>query len=148
MNKNTMVPDFRRSFSHVSIGLNDAWEQIWDSLRSHTEENQNYPPYNILNKEGSSKYVIEIALAGFKKEEIDIDLENGILKISGKSIPDHEKNDYIYKGIGTRKFSKSWTLSEHVVVHGATYQDGILSVELEQVIPEEKKPKKIEITSK
>lgn len=147
MTKNMVVPDFRSSLRNFSIGLDETWEQIWESLKSHTENNTNYPPYNII-KVDKNNYMIQIALAGFAQDEIDIELNSGILKISGKSNGENENHQYIYKGIGTRQFSKSWTLAEHVVVNNATYENGILSVYLEVVIPEEKKPKKILITSK
>lgn len=146
MNQETM--SHFHSLARVSIGMNETWEQLWDSLKNHTEEKQNYPPYNIINEEGSQKFTIEIALAGFTKEDIDIDLQNGILTVSGKSTISRKLEDYIYRGIGTRKFKKSWTLSDHVIVQGASFVNGILSIELERIIPEEKKPKKILITSK
>jgi len=146
MNQETM--SHFHSLARVSIGMNETWEQLWDSLKNHTEEKQNYPPYNIINEEGSQKFTIEIALAGFSKEDIDIDLQNGILTVSGKSTISRKLEDYIYRGIGTRKFKKSWTLSDHVIVQGASFVNGILSIELERIIPEEKKPKKILITSK
>jgi len=146
MNQETM--SHFHSLARVSIGMNETWEQLWDSLKNHTEEKQNYPPYNIINEEGSQKFIVEIALAGFTKEDIDIDLQNGILTVSGKSTISRKLEDYIYRGIGTRKFKKSWTLSDHVIVQGASFVNGILSIELERIIPEEKKPKKILITSK
>ena len=146
MNQETM--SHLHSLARVSIGMNETWEQLWDSLKNHTDEKQNYPPYNIINEEGSQKFIVEIALAGFTKEDIDIDLQNGILTVSGKSTISRKLEDYIYRGIGTRKFKKSWTLSDHVIVQGASFVDGILSIELERIIPEEKKPKKILITSK
>jgi len=147
MTKSMIVPDFRSSLRNLSIGLDETWEQIWESLKSHGDNGGNYPPYNIL-KFSKTDYRIEIALAGFKEEELDIEFHSGILKISGKSEPSYDSENYIYKGIGTRQFSKSWTLSEYVVVRKATFKNGILSVDLEVVIPEEKKPKKITITSK
>ena len=139
--------DFRNSIRNFSIGLDETWEQIWESLKSHTENGSNYPPYNILQF-SKTEYSIEIALAGFKQDQIDVEMNNGVLKISGKSVLEHDPENYVYKGIGSRQFSKSWTLAEHVVVKNATYENGILTINLEIVIPEEKKPKKILITSK
>lgn len=142
-----IVPDFRNSLRNLSIGLDETWEQIWESIKSHAENNSNYPPYNII-RINKNEYVIQIALAGFKEENIDIELNSGILKITGSSDQEYEIEKYIYKGIGSRQFSKSWTLSEHVVVNKATFENGILSLYLEVVIPEDKKAKKILITSK
>lgn len=147
MTKSMIVPDFRNSLRNLSIGLDETWEQIWESLKSHTENSSNYPPYNIL-KFSKTEYAIEIALAGFAKEEIDIEMESGILKVSGKSDSRYNQENYVYRGIGTRQFTKSWTLAEHVVVRNATFVDGILRINLEIIIPEDKKPKKILITSK
>lgn len=103
-----------------------------------------YPPYNIL-KLNEEVTVLEVAVAGFKEEEISVVVEDGQLKISGKK----EVNDsasYIYKGIGTRAFERTFILSKDAKVDKAEYADGILSVFVSYQIPEEKKPKAIPIS--
>ena len=106
----------------------------------------NYPPYNVI-KFNDNEYSLQFAVAGFKKPDIDITVEDGVLKISGKA-PEPEFEDgagYVHKGIATRKFARSFTLPEYFEVDWAGLEDGILSVGLTRNIPEEKQPKKIEI---
>lgn len=105
-----------------------------------------YPPYNLI-KFNDNEYSMQFAVAGFKKPEIDITVEDGILKISGKA-PEPEFEDgagYVHKGIATRKFSRSFSLPEYFEVDWAGLEDGILSIGLTRHVPEEKQPKKITI---
>jgi molecular chaperone IbpA len=111
-----------------------------------TTNTTNYPPYNLI-KFNDNEYSLQFAVAGFKKEGIEIVVDNGILKITGKA-PEPEFEDgagYIYKGIATRKFSRSFSLPEYFEVDWAGMEDGILSVGLTKKVPEEKKPKTITI---
>jgi molecular chaperone IbpA len=103
-----------------------------------------YPPYNII-KISEAETVLEVAVAGFKENEVNVVVEDGYLRISGKK----ENNDianYLYKGIGTRSFEKSFALSKDSKVDRAEYTDGILSVFVKYEVPEEKKPKQIPIS--
>jgi molecular chaperone IbpA len=105
-----------------------------------------YPPYNVI-KFNDNEYSLQFAVAGFKKPDIDITVENGILKISGKS-PEPQFEDgagYVHKGIAARKFARSFTIPEYFEVDWAGLEDGILSIGLTRNIPEEKQPKKITI---
>lgn len=108
-----------------------------------------YPPYNVarVTHEGSESYEITMAVAGFTEEDINITVENGQLHIAGKSASlDHsDAYEYLHKGIAERNFTRSFKLAEHVEVTGADLNNGILRIRLEQIIPEEKKPKRIEI---
>jgi molecular chaperone IbpA len=111
-----------------------------------TTHTTNYPPYNLI-KFNSDEYSLQFAVAGFKKDSIDIVVDNGILKVTGKA-PEPEFDDgagYVHKGIATRKFSRSFTLPEYFEVDWAGLEDGILSVGLTRKVPEEKKPKQIAI---
>lgn len=102
-----------------------------------------YPPHNVV-KISETKSVIELAVAGFKFEELDIEIKDSIITITGiKS--EEDKRDYAHKGISSRKFIKKFNISEHTVVTGAKLDSGILSIELELRIPEEQKPRKIKI---
>jgi molecular chaperone IbpA len=103
-----------------------------------------YPPYNIvrLNQENT---VLEMALAGFKENELTIIVEDGQLRISGRKDHTETEPHYIYKGIGARAFEKVFTLSSTAKVVSAEFVDGILSVRVSYEIPEEKKPKRIAI---
>tara|TARA_B100000035_G_scaffold157497_1_gene134204 strand:+ start:101 stop:526 length:426 start_codon:yes stop_codon:yes gene_type:complete len=102
-----------------------------------------YPPYNI-RKEGN-RFQIEIALAGVRKEDLEITTEDGKLSISHNPEEVEEQGEYVHKGIAQRKFSRIWTLAENVVVNGATMENGMLYIELERIVPEEMKPKTINI---
>jgi len=102
--------------------------------------NDTYPPHNILQID-EDNLVIEMALAGYTKDDINITQEENTLKISGSKETDTSK--YLHKGISTRKFSKSFRLSEHVEVLGADMENGMLKIELKYILPEEKKPRQI-----
>jgi molecular chaperone IbpA len=88
---------------------------------------------------------VELAVAGFSEKEIDITLKEGILEIKGSKTPDDNEMQYLHKGIGTRAFIKNIRLADTVEVRGATFKNGILAIGLENVVPESKKPRKIEI---
>ncbi len=107
-----------------------------------------YPPYNIV-KEGENNYTIEIAISGFKRDEIDIKLDRSKLTVIGNMKNHANTNfvtrEYLHKGIAARSFELAYTLNDTVVVKEADIVDGLLTIKLENVIPEEKKPRKIPI---
>lgn len=129
--------------------LNDpffiGFDRVLDRMKEATPGQNNYPPYNIV-KVDEDNYAIEIAVAGFLNDEIDIELKDGVLYVEGKK-GDHEEGKYLHKGISARAFRRSFTLSDTIVVRGADLSQGILTIDLENVIPEEKKPRKIAIGS-
>jgi molecular chaperone IbpA len=102
-----------------------------------------YPPYNI-RKDGN-KFQIEIALAGVRKEDLNISTEDGKLEISHNPEEVEQIDDYVHRGIAQRKFSRIWTLADNVVVNGATMENGMLYIELERIVPDEMKPRTINI---
>lgn len=107
-----------------------------------------YPPFN-LKKVDDNKYVIEMAVAGFAKQDIELTLEDNKLLIKGKTAADStsgETADYLHKGIADRTFTRQFTLADNVEIHNANLINGMLKIWLEHVIPESKKPKKIDIT--
>ena len=116
-------------------------ERIHTSARSGTD---NYPPHNIV-KVDEEKFLIELAVAGFKEDDINVEVKDGILKISGEMGKD--ERDFAFKGISSRKFEKSFRLSEFVVIDGADLTDGILVVYARVELPEEKRPRKIKLGS-
>ena len=125
-------------YEPFGIGFNT----IFDKLDNMVEKsNTSYPPYNII-KEGENAYKIEIAVAGFKKEDISIKVDDGVLTISVEK-RNEEKTEYLHHGISARSFIRSFTLAEHVEVCSAKQDDGILSISLVRNIPEEKLPKVI-----
>jgi molecular chaperone IbpA len=103
-----------------------------------------YPPINI-KKTDDNKYLLEMAVAGFGKNSIELTLEQNKLRVAGKAEASDETTEYLYKGISTRPFERTFMLNDDVVVNNAQYVNGLLKVWLEHIIPEEKKPKKIDI---
>jgi molecular chaperone IbpA len=125
------------------LGFDHIFDQL-DNIHSHAKDT--YPPHNVVKAE-EMKYTLEIAVAGFKQEHIDIEVKDHILTISGNRPQRREQNMYVHKGISARNWKKSFRLSEYTEVTGADLTDGILTVNLEVVLPEEKRPRKIQISS-
>lgn len=127
--------------------LNDpffiGFDSILNKLSAQTNQAGNYPPYNII-KTDEDTYVIEVAVAGFSEEELDITVHNGVLTIQGE-VKQKEEAKYIHRGIATRSFTRTFTLADTVEVIGAQVYNGMLQVRMQNIIPEEKKPKKIYI---
>ena len=120
-------------------GLFEDLERIHNSARTGTD---NYPPHNIVRVDDEN-FIIELAVAGFAESDLTVEVKDGILKVSGNTGDD--KRSYAYKGISSRKFEKSFRLSEFVVIDGADLKDGILVVNARVEIPEEQRPRKINI---
>lgn len=130
-------------FSYRTVGFDRMLDNIESILNSTAVDK--YPPHNIISL-SDNHYVVEIAIAGIKQEDIDITLENGVLTVKANAKLAGEPNvKYFYKGIGTRAFVKTLRLADTVEVREATFEDGILRINLENVIPDNKKPRKIEI---
>ena len=120
-----------------------GFDHIFDQLENiHKHAKDTYPPHNVV-KEEDMKFVLELAVAGFKEEHIDIEVKDHVLTIKGDRPQRREQDKYVHKGISARNWKKSFRLSEYTEVNGADLQDGILTVELEVVLPKEKQPRKI-----
>ena len=136
----------------VTVGFDnifDHFERMFDDdFFGANVPSVNYPPYNIV-KTGENKYNVEVALAGFSKDDINVEFADGMLTIKSKDSKKTEDKDedgnVIHKGISKRYFSKSFTIADDVEINGAELKDGLLKVSLERIIPESKKPKLIEI---
>lgn len=128
--------------------LNDpffiGFDRMLNRMQAPPTGQSNYPPYNII-KTDDNNYELQLAIAGFKYDDLEITLEDGKLTIAGNQTVEPSA-DYIHKGISARNFSREFTLMDTIIVNGATLEDGILTVQLENVIPEEKKPRKIDIS--
>ena len=124
--------------------LNNAigFESFFERFSRLSEINSGFPHYNI-KKAGEDKYILEMALAGYKKGDIDVTIDDGVLTVKGKS--SEEKETFVHRGIARRAFMKQLQLSEYVECKGAKLEDGILKVELNYDPPEDKRPKKITI---
>jgi len=123
-----------------------GFERIADRMNSAAKLAgvQKYPPYNIVKTDENS-YLIELAVAGFKEEDIEIELHDGVLTISGNNIDEDKEDKYIFKGIANRNFERRFTLADTMQVEEVLLEQGILTVKLKNLIPEEKKPRKIPI---
>lgn len=132
------------TFKPISIGLNDFFNFAENFIES---EDSAFPKYNIL-KPTDSTWIIEVALAGYAKQDIDIEHKDGVLTVSHKKPKDKdiEKPNYLHRGITKKSFSKQFAVAETVIVKNATFKDGLLSIDLEEILPEEKKAKKIQIS--
>ena len=131
----------------VTVGFDnvfDHFERMFDDDFSF--QAPTFPFYNIV-KQGKNKYDIELALAGYSKDDIDVSLEDGVLSIKSKKEDKEESKDgeILHKGIAKRYFSKSFTIADDVEVIGAELKDGLLRVSLERIVPESKKPRTIDI---
>lgn len=105
-----------------------------------------YPPHNVLKKDDDS-FTIELALAGFKRDEISIEHNKNVVTVRGEKQEEPNRN-YVHRGLGYRKFVRDFYVSDYIVVTGATFADGILTIDLKNIVPEESKPKQIPITGK
>ena len=123
-----------------------VFDRVFDQLNTYARNNATstgFPPYNI-RKGGDYTYAIEMALAGFSKDDIEIEVAEGLLAV--RSVKENDENDSnIYRGISYRKFNRKFTLADDIVVNDASLENGMLVISLERIIPEEKKPRKIEI---
>ena len=131
---------FRRS----TVGFDRLFDMLENSSVGQGQEN--YPPFDLIRK-GENDYCIELAVAGFKPDEIDITAQQNVLIVSGRKNEESEEKDsnYIYRGIATRSFERRFALADHIQVRGADMKDGLLSIDLVREIPEAMKPKKINI---
>ena len=132
---NTLFP--RASF----VGFDHLFNELeWTAKHA----NDHYPPHNII-KAGEQEYLIELAIVGFSKDELTVEVKDRTLTITGEHVS--KGREFIHRGISTKKFKRTFRLSEHVQVHGADIQDGILAIELKYVVPEEMRPRTIKIGS-
>ena len=131
---------FRRS----TVGFDRLFDMLENSSAGQTQEN--YPPFDLI-KLGDNDYRIELAVAGFKPDEIDITAQQNVLIVSGRKSEENEQKgqDYIYRGIANRSFERRFALADHIQVKGADLKDGLLAIELVREIPEAMKPRKIDI---
>ena len=128
-----------------------GFDRVFQTLNRYVDDNTQstgFPPYNI-RKEGDYNYVIEMALAGFGKDDIEVEVADSTMTIRSLKKPLNEdiatNEDTVYRGISYRKFQRKFTLAEDIVANGAKLENGMLQVDLERVVPEEKKPRTITI---
>ena len=127
--------NFRRS----SVGF----DRLFDMLENSTIGGENYPPFDLI-KVDDNQYRIEVAVAGFRPEDIEITSQQNVLLIRGQKGDDNGSN-YVHRGIANRSFERRFALADHIQVKGADLKDGMLAIDLVREIPEAMKPRKIEI---
>ena len=132
--------DFDRALG-ITVGFDSMFDRLFGEVEK-SETSSVFPPYNI-RKDEENFYTIEMAVAGFSKEDLEAELKDGELTVRSK--PDQEEVEYLHRGIAKRAFSRSFTLSDDVVIKGADLVNGMLTINLERVVPEEKKARMIEI---
>ena len=136
------------SLRPFSIGFDDMFDQFESMLGDGGLVKNNYPPYNI-RKAGKDKYAIELAIAGFNKNDVEVEFEDNLLTVKTKKIDktvEKDGDEIIHKGISQRSFSRSFTIADDVKVDGAELKDGLLTIDCEKIVPEQKKKKLIPIS--
>jgi len=135
------------SLKPFSVGFDSIFEEFDRMLDSTERYNSNYPPYNIC-KLNDNDYKIEVALAGYSKDDIELELKENTLTVRNKpkeKVINGDNNGVIHKGISTRQFERAFTISEDIKVKNAELNNGLLNIDLERIVPEEKKSRLIEI---
>ena len=135
-----------RPFSIGFDNMFDQFESLLGDARLSTQSN--YPPYNI-RKAGKDKYAIEVAVAGFNKDDVEVEYEDNLLTVKTKKVDKAVEKDMdgeiIHRGISQRSFSRSFTIADDIKVEGAEIKDGLLTIKCEKIVPEQKKRKLIPI---
>jgi molecular chaperone IbpA len=137
------LPSFVNQVHRQTIGFDRMFDELNRQFANSRQDN--YPPHNVV-KLDDTHYVIEVAVAGFAQDEVNVELKENVLTVTGEQAKQIDKIEYLHKGISTRNFVRTFPLAEHIEVRGATIRDGILSIALEHIIPEAMKPKTIAIT--
>lgn len=141
----TQFSDISKDFEKFFVGFDDQFEKMHQLHQDLTKNIPNYPPYNI-RKTGENTYTIELAVAGFGQNEIDIELSDGKLIVRG-NVKNEDQDNFLFRGIASRAFTRTFALNDHIEVRDAELFNGMLRIVLDRLIPEEKKPKKIEVRS-
>ena len=131
-----------QALNRALIGFDQLFNNV--ERRFANQVQNNYPPYNVL-KHDDNHFEIEIAVAGFEKEDIKIEVDQDQLIIKGQRLKDDDSDKYLHRGLAARDFERSWTLAEYMEVGDAELTNGILSVKLTRIVPEALKPRLIAI---
>jgi len=129
-------------FYQNSVGIDQLIDNLLSTVNVNTQSN--YPPYNIIKKDDNN-YLIEVAVAGFSEGDIKVTVEQNVLNINAENSDEETTDEFVHRGISSRKFSRTFNLAEHIEIKAAKVENGILSLVLEREIPEQLMPKSIEI---
>lgn len=140
-----MLPTMFKDFDKFFVGFDDTYNRLAKLHDDVTKFVPNYPPYNIRKVE-DNRYVVELAVAGFARQDIEIIFEDGKLIVKGNAQDDGE--NFLFKGIANRAFTRTFALDDHIEIKDAEMFNGMLKIFLERIIPDHKKPKKIEVKEK
>jgi len=143
----TLTPLFGKDFDRFFIGFDEQFNQMQKLHDDLTKNIPNYPPYNI-KRISDNHYTIEIAVAGFGQQDIDIEINDGKLVVRGNINSESEEDNFLFKGIANRAFTRTFALNDEIEVKDAEIFNGMLRIALERLIPEHKLPKKIAVKSK
>ena len=146
MNNLSVFGSALKDFDKFYVGFDEQFNRLTKLHDDLAKNVTSYPFYNI-KKTGDSKYRIDLALAGWSKSELELELDGDKLMIRG-NVTEDDSDEYFFKGISKRAFTRSFMLNDSVVVNGSEFANGLLSIFLERLIPEDKKPRKIEIGEK
>ena len=138
-------PGFK-DFDKFFVGFEDHAKQLQSLHADLTKNIPNYPPYNI-RKNSENSYTIELAVAGFGESEIDITIDGGKLIVKGNvdAATEALEDNFLFKGIATRAFTRAFAIDDHIEVKNAELFNGMLKIALERLVPEEQKPKKVKV---
>ena len=129
------LPDLMEKITKNSIGMDDYLNQFWEGTTT-----SNYPPYNLVTISNVESR-LELALAGFKKKQVNVYTQDGKLFVEGQREDGETNTDYVHRGVAQRSFTRSWTLSDETEVRSVVFEDGLLSITLGKVVPEAHKRK-------
>ena len=133
-----------QALAHMNRAL-VGFDRVFNDRFFQGNQNSNYPPHNLV-KYSENQYGIEVAVAGFSKEEITVEVDQDQLTITGvKSVDVNESKEYLHRGLAARDFNQMYTLAEYMEVKGAEVKDGMLKISIERIVPEALKPRQIEI---
>lgn len=146
---NNFTPTFwgTKDMDKFLIGFDEQFNRLQKFHDDMSKNIPNYPPYNIVKRDDNN-YTIELAVAGFGQSDIDIEMENGKLTVRGSIKTEEAEDNFLFRGIANRAFSRAFALNDEVEVKDAELFNGMLKIFLERLIPDAKKPKKIVVKSK
>ena len=139
--------DFERALG-ITVGFDSMFDRLFGDVQ-RSESASGFPPYNI-RKDQEEQYTIEMAVAGFAEEDLDIEYADNVLTVSSKDsdpFKDSKEPEYVHKGISARQFTKKFSLADDVIVNDASMKNGMLKISMEKVVPEGKKKRSIKIVS-
>jgi molecular chaperone IbpA len=145
--KDVFGRDLFKDFDKFYVGFDEQYNRLSKIHDDLTKNVPNYPPFNI-KKTGDNTYVVELAVAGFGKQDIEIELADNKMIVKGNTNSEEKETDFLWKGIANRNFTRTFALEDQVIVQDAELLNGMLRIMLERIIPEHRKPRKVEVKEK